>query len=105
MYPTLTRMAGPTNARHCSQKPARWCGTSTELCMPSSESEPGWVVSSGIGVYAQGYNGGAARRQVWPRSDQFARPNVISAGPAATGATESRHITAFRGERKPAALG
>src|ERR1700681_3501307 len=40
MYPTLTRIAGPTNARHCSQNPASWCGTRTELCTPSKDTWP-----------------------------------------------------------------
>ena len=31
MYPTLTRSAGPTNARHCLKNFAEWWGTSTEL--------------------------------------------------------------------------
>src|SRR3984893_17371460 len=30
-------MAGPTKARQCSQKPARWCGTATVLCTLSKD--------------------------------------------------------------------
>src|ERR1051326_3371715 len=43
MYPTLTRIAGPANARHCAQNPARECGTVTVLCIPSSE---GWFAGA-----------------------------------------------------------
>ena len=40
MYPTLTKIAGPTKARHCSQNPAVWCGTSTELWTSSRDEWP-----------------------------------------------------------------
>src|SRR5260370_20749126 len=40
MWPTWTRIAGPPNARHCSQNPASWCGTRTELCTPSKDTWP-----------------------------------------------------------------
>src|SRR2546425_1088203 len=46
MYPTLTRRAGPTNARQCSQKPAWWWGTSTVLCIPSSDRWPACRVAA-----------------------------------------------------------
>jgi hypothetical protein len=76
-------MAGPTKARQCSQKPARWCGTSTVLCTLSKDK---WLRISALAPVC-GEPGGAGG------SMPLGSPVLVIRGDLAA-KPASRHTTA-----------